>query len=46
MEIKRKLNTPYVKLDKEKCILTIAGRSYPESPSLFYNYFFTIKYVF
>jgi hypothetical protein len=37
MEIKSKLNTPYVKIDKEKCILSIIGRSYPEHPSLFYD---------
>ena len=30
-------NTPYVKLDKENCKLTIMGKSYPEDASLFYT---------
>ena len=30
-------NTPYVKLDKENCKLTIIGKSYPEDASLFYT---------
>ena len=29
-------NTPYIKLDKENCKLTIIGKSYPEDASLFY----------
>ena len=37
MIIKDGLNTPYVKLDKETCTLTILGKSYPEHPSLFYD---------
>ena len=37
MEIESYLNTPYVKLDKESCTLTIKGKSYPEHPSIFYN---------
>lgn len=37
MEIKEKLTTPYVKLDKENCTLTFMGRSYPEHPALFYD---------
>jgi hypothetical protein len=37
MEIKEELSTPYVKLDKENCILTFIGKSYPEHPSLFYD---------
>jgi hypothetical protein len=37
MEIKEELSTPYVKLDKENCILTFIGKSYPEHPDLFYN---------
>ena len=37
MIIKDELNTPYVKLDKESCTLTIIGKSYPEYPSLFYD---------
>ena len=35
--IKSELNTPYVRLDKEICTLTIVGKSYPEHPSLFYG---------
>ena len=31
------LNTPYIKLDKENCKLTIIGKSYPEDASLFYT---------
>lgn len=37
MEIKPKSNKPYVKLDKENCVLTFKGKSYPEHPSLFYD---------
>ncbi len=37
MEIEAHLNNPYVKLDKENCILTIKGKSYPEHPSIFYT---------
>ena len=37
MVIKSELSTPYVKLDKETCTLTIIGKSYPEHPSLFYD---------
>lgn len=37
MEIKEELSTPYIKLDKEKCILTLKGKSYPEHPDLFYD---------
>jgi hypothetical protein len=37
MIIKGELSTPYVKLDKENCLLTIIGKSYPEHPSLFYD---------
>jgi len=37
MEIKEGLNTPYVKLDKENCILTFMGKSYPEHPDTFYE---------
>jgi len=35
--IKGELSTPYVKLDKENCTLTIIGKSYPENPSTFYT---------
>ena len=37
MEIEAHLNTPYVKLDKENCALTIKGKSYPEHPTIFYT---------
>jgi len=37
MEIEAYLNTPYVKLDKENCTLTIKGKSYPEHPTIFYT---------
>jgi hypothetical protein len=37
MIIKEGLNTPYIKLDKESCKLTIIGKSYPEDASLFYT---------
>ena len=37
MIVKEEFNTPYVKLDKENCILTIIGKSYPDHPSLFYG---------
>ena len=37
MIIREKLNTPYIKLDKESCKLTIIGKSYPEDASLFYT---------
>jgi hypothetical protein len=37
MIIKEELNTPYVKLDKENCTLTLIGRSYPEHPESFYD---------
>ena len=37
MEIKEGLNTPYVKLDKENCVLTFMGKSYPEHPDTFYE---------
>jgi hypothetical protein len=37
MLIREESTTPYVKLDKENCILTIIGKSYPEHPSLFYD---------
>ena len=37
MIIREKLNTPYIKLDKETCKLTIIGKSYPEDASLFYT---------
>lgn len=36
MIIKERSNTPYIKLDKEFCKLTIMGKSYPEDASLFY----------
>jgi hypothetical protein len=31
------INTPYVKLDKENCTLSIMGKCYPENPTLFYK---------
>ena len=37
MEIEADLNKPYVKLDKENCILLFKGKSYPEHPSVFYE---------
>lgn len=37
MEILAHLNKPYVKLDKENCIITFKGKSYPEHPSTFYE---------
>jgi hypothetical protein len=37
MLIREESTTPYVKLDKENCRLTIIGKSYPEHPSLFYD---------
>ena len=37
MIIKEGLNTPYIKLDKESCKLTIIGKSYPEDATLFYT---------
>jgi hypothetical protein len=37
MEIRAHLNKPYVKLDKENCIITFKGKSYPEHPSTFYD---------
>jgi len=37
MIIREGLNTPYIKLDKENCKLTIIGKSYPEDASLFYT---------
>jgi hypothetical protein len=37
MIIREKLNTPYIKLDKERCKLTIIGKSYPEDAALFYT---------
>ena len=37
MEIHAHLNKPYVKLDKENCIITFKGKSYPEHPSNFYD---------
>jgi len=37
MLIREEPTTPYVKLDKENCILTIIGKSYPEHPTLFYG---------
>ena len=37
MEIKEGANTPYVKLDKENCVLTFMGKSYPEHPDTFYE---------
>ena len=37
MEIKEGLNTPYIKLDKENCVLTFMGKSYPEHPDTFYD---------
>ena len=37
MIIKGELSTPYVELDKENCILTTIGKSYPEDASLFYD---------
>ena len=37
MIIREKLNTPYIKLDKESCKLTIIGKSYPEDATLFYT---------
>lgn len=37
MEVKEKLNTPYVKLDKENCTITFMGKSYPEHPDTFYE---------
>ena len=37
MEIKAQLNKPYIKLDKEKCILTFKGKSYPEHAKDFYE---------
>ena len=37
MEIHAHSNKPYVKLDKENCIITFKGKSYPEHPSTFYD---------
>ena len=37
MIIREKLNTPYIKFDKESCKLTIIGKSYPEDATLFYT---------
>lgn len=37
MEIKSKLNTPYILLNKEECSLKIMGKSYPEHPIYFYE---------
>jgi len=37
MEIDAHTNKPYVKLDKENCIITFKGKSYPEHPSNFYD---------
>lgn len=37
MEIQAGRNTPYVNLDKGKCILTIKGKSYPEYTTNFYE---------
>ena len=37
MEIKEGLNTPYVKLDKENCVLTFVGKSYPDHSESFYT---------
>ena len=37
MLIREESTTPYVKLDKENCTLTIKGKSYPEHPTIFYT---------
>lgn len=37
MIIQKHLNTPYVELNKEKCTLTIKGKSYPEHAGRFYD---------
>lgn len=37
MIIPEHLNTPYVELNKEKCTLTIKGKSYPEHADRFYD---------
>ena len=37
MKIEATRNTPYIKLDKENCTLTIQGKSYPEHPIVFFK---------
>ncbi len=37
MKIKKTENTPEVFLDKEKCKLTLKGKSYPENAHRFYK---------
>ena len=37
MEIQADKNKPYVKLNKEKCVITFKGKSYPEHPKVFYE---------
>ena len=37
INIKQTTTTPEVNLNKEKCILTLEGRSYPENAHRFYK---------